>query len=193
MFVLVLGMVIFIGTHLFPEFSAREKLIGRIGLAKYLTLFSLLSIIGMTLIVYGKGLSPFIALWQPPAIFRHITLLLMVISLLLITASIIPNNLRKNLKHPMLIGVATWSTAHLLANGDLSSIILFGCFLIFSIFKIISLIRRSTNKNTIETPNESRLKTKTSRILDITTIVAGLSMYGILLYFHQNFTGVPIL
>jgi uncharacterized membrane protein len=100
----------------------------------YLLLFSLLSAVALILIVMGYGqmqgqakLNP--ELWTPPTWLRHLTLLLMLPAMILLVAAYVPSRIRTAAKHPMLAAVKLWAFAHLLANGDLASVILFGSFL----------------------------------------------------------------
>lgn len=131
-FLLILGLVLFIGAHLFvTRRDARGRLIARIGEGAYKGLFSLVSAIGVGLIVWGFGryrAHEWIDVWSPPPWTRHVTITLMLFSMILFVASYIRGRIYTTVKHPMLAGTKLWALGHLIANGDLGSILLFGSF-----------------------------------------------------------------
>jgi uncharacterized membrane protein len=142
----ILGLVIFLGTHVFVTMrDRRDALVARIGDWPYRGLFSLVSIVGIVLIGYGfaayRATGP-IMLWYPPAWTRHIVVALMWPASIMVAAAYIPGNIKRVLKHPMLVGVKTWAFAHLCANGDLGGIILFGSVLAWAVYDRITLKRR---------------------------------------------------
>ena len=107
--------------------------------------YSVASLAGLALIVWGFGhyrASGWIDIWHPPAVLKHVTEGLMLFAVILVTASYIRGRIYTTLKHPMLVGIKLWAVAHLIANGDLGSIILFGSFLAWAVFDRISLKRR---------------------------------------------------
>ena len=121
--ILILGLAVFIGTHVFVSLRGeRERLIARVGEGPYKGAFSLLSILGVVLIVYGFRRTEFIAIWTPPAFLRHLTEALMWPAFISLAAAYVPGNIKKALKHPMLVSVKLWAFAHLLSNGDLEDI-----------------------------------------------------------------------
>ena len=128
--ILVLGLAVFFATHIFVTFrDARAAAMARLGQNGYRGLFALVSIVGLALIVWGYGqyhAHALIPVWSPPAFMRHITVGLMLFAVIFFTAAFIPSHIKAKLKHPMLAGVKTWALAHLLSNGDLGSILLFG-------------------------------------------------------------------
>jgi uncharacterized membrane protein len=143
----ILGLVLFLGAHLFVAWRGRrDALISRIGRGPYLGLFTLVSIVGLVLIGYGfaryraEGLIP---LWYPPPWTRHIVEALMWPASIAVVAAYIPGNIKRVLKHPMLVGVKTWAFAHLCANGDLGGIVLFGAVLVWAVYDRITLKHRS--------------------------------------------------
>jgi uncharacterized membrane protein len=143
----ILGLVIFIGAHVFVTMrDHRAAIIARIGEGPYKGLFSLVSIIGIVLIGYGFALyrdAGLIAVWNPPGWTRHIVEFLMWPASIMIVAAYIPGNIKRALKHPMLAGVKTWAFAHLCANGDLGGIILFASVLAWAVYDRITLKHRS--------------------------------------------------
>jgi uncharacterized membrane protein len=144
--VMILGLVLFLGIHLFiTKRDARADLIARIGEGGYKIAFSLVSVVGLVLIVWGYAnyrATGWIDVWYPPVAMKHVTILLMLPAVIMIAASYIRGRIYITLKHPMLAGIKLWALAHLLANGDLGSIILFGSFLAWAVFDRISLKRR---------------------------------------------------
>lgn len=143
--ILIAGLLIFVGTHVFVTFrEARAKLKERLGQA-YRPLFALVSALGIVLVIYGYGtyrVQGIIPVWSPPAIMRHFTVALMLVSVVFLTAAFIPSHIKSRLKYPMLAAVKTWAFAHLLANGDLGSILLFGAFLGWAVYARIAAKRR---------------------------------------------------
>jgi uncharacterized membrane protein len=145
--VLILGLVVFLGAHVFvTRREARAALVGRVGEWPYKGLFSLVSLAGLVLIVWGYAqyrATGYVQVWTPPTWMRHVTVALVWPAIILVTAAYIPGNIKRTLKHPMLAGVKLWAFAHLLSNGDLGSIILFGAILAWAVYDRISLKRRT--------------------------------------------------
>ena len=145
--VLVIGLAVFIGAHVFITFrDARAAAIARMGEGPYKGLFSLVALIGILLIGYGFGLyraTGWVDVWYPPAWMRHVTVALTWPAIVLVVAAYVPGEIKRRLKHPFLVGVKLWALAHLLANGDLGSIVLFGSILAWAVYDRITLKRRS--------------------------------------------------
>ncbi len=137
MFVLIIGLVLFLGVHSVRIFSDnwRTAQVMRYGERPWKLAYTLVSLVGFGLIIWGYGLArhdPLI-LWMPPVAMRHVAALLTAISFILIAAAYVPrNNFKARLHHPMVLGVKVWAFAHLLANGTLADLILFGSFLIWA-------------------------------------------------------------
>ena len=144
---LILGLVLFLGVHtLTTQRDLRARFIVSMGEGGFKGVYSLVSLAGLALIVWGFAAyrsAGMIEIWQPPAAFRHITEALMLPAVILVVASYVRGKIYTTLKHPMLVGVKLWAVAHLLANGDLGSIILFGSILAWAVFDRISLKRRA--------------------------------------------------
>jgi uncharacterized membrane protein len=186
--IMIVGLAVFIGGHLFTtQRKARADLIARIGEGPYKGIYSLLSFIGLALIVYGFAqyrATGWIEVWSPPAWTRHLAALLVLIAIICIVAAYIPGNIKRVLKHPMLVGVKLWATAHLISNGDLGSIILFGSILGWAVVDRISLKRR-TDAGGLVIPVGGWPR-------DAIAIVVGLLLYLALgLWFHPYVIGVP--
>jgi uncharacterized membrane protein len=145
--VMILGLVLFLGVHLLTtQRGLRARFVVSMGEGGYKGFYSLVSLAGLGLMVWGFAhyrSAGMINVWYPPAAFRHITEALMLPAVILVAASYIRGRIYATLKHPMLAGVKLWAAAHLLANGDIGSIILFGAFLAWAVFDRISLKRRS--------------------------------------------------
>jgi uncharacterized membrane protein len=143
MTLLIIGIIVFLGIHTLPTIPGlRDRLIGRIGENGYKLLFSLLSIAGFVLLVYGFAKAPVIQVWTPPAWTRWVAIVLMLPAFIFLVAAYVPGQIKAKLKHPFLVAIKTWALAHLIANGDLASIILFGSFLAYAVYDRITLKRR---------------------------------------------------
>ena len=184
----ILGLVVFLGMHVFVTMRDRRAVVvARIGEWPYRGLFSLVSIVGIVLIGYGfaayRAAGP-IMVWYPPGWTRHIVVALMWPASIMVAAAYIPGNIKRVLKHPMLVGVKTWAFAHLCANGDLGGIILFGSVLAWAVYDRITLKRRKD----AGAPPIPVGGTKN----DIIAIVVGTIIYLALGFvFHPVVIGVP--
>jgi uncharacterized membrane protein len=186
--ILILGLIVFIAPHvLVTQREMRASMIGRVGEGTYKLLFSLASIIGVVLIGWGFAryrATGWIDIWYPPAWTRHITVALVWPAIILVIAAYIPGNIKRTLKHPMLAGVKLWAFAHLLSNGDLGSIVLFGSILAWAVYDRISLKRRTD-------PGAPPIPVGDLRN-DVIAIVVGTLVYLVLgFYFHPYVIGVP--
>ncbi len=135
---LILGLVIFLGMHSVRILADgwRTRVIARMGLQPWKGAYALLSLLGFALIVVGFGearLNP-VWVWHPPLPMRHMAALLTLVSFVFLVATYVPGNaIKARLRHPMLLGTKVWALAHLLANGKLADIVLFGAFLVWAI------------------------------------------------------------
>ena len=138
MAMLLLGLVLFLGVHSVRIVADgwRTATVAKIGEKKWKGAYTLVSLAGFALLVYGYGQArqaP-VALWSPPRGMNHLAALLMVVSFVLVAAAYVPRNgIRARLHQPMILGVKTWALAHLLANGNLADVVLFGAFLAWAI------------------------------------------------------------
>jgi uncharacterized membrane protein len=184
----ILGLVIFLGAHVFVTMRGhRAALVARIGEWPYRGLFSLVAIVGILFIAYGFAsyrAAGFIVVWNPPAWTRHIVVALMWPASIMVAAAYIPGNIRRVLKHPMLVGVKTWAFAHLCANGDLGGMILFGSVLAWAVYDRITLKHRS-DAGTPPIPDGGVRN-------DMIAVVVGTIIYLALGFvFHPIVIGVP--
>jgi uncharacterized membrane protein len=138
MSLLILGLVLFLGVHSVRIVAEgwRARQLARWGEGPWKALFSLASLVGLVLIVWGYGLarqSP-VLLWAPPVAMRHAASSLTLAAFVLVVAAYVPRNaLRSKLHHPMVLGVKLWALAHLLSNGNLADLLLFGSFLLWAV------------------------------------------------------------
>jgi uncharacterized membrane protein len=190
--VLVLGLVVFLGAHTFVTARpARAAAMQRLGTGPYMGLFAVVSVIGVLLIGWGFGLyrqSGWIDVWTPPAWMRHVTILLMWPSIVLVVAAYLPGHIKRAAKHPMLAGVKLWAFAHLLSNGDLGSIILFGSFLGWAVYDRIAVKRREAAGEVTNIQYGEGGWTN-----DVIALALGTFVYFALAYtFHPAIIGVPV-
>jgi uncharacterized membrane protein len=184
--ILVAGLVVFIGAHVFVTMrDQRAALIGRIGEWPYKGLLALASVIGLVLIGYGFGeyrATDWIDVWYPPHWTYYVTELLMWPASIFVVAAYIRGNIWRTLKHPMLVGVKTWAVAHLISNGDLGSILLFGSFVLWAGYDRMTLKHRAdAGAPTIPAGGHRN---------DIIALVVGTVLYLVLgLVFHPLVVG----
>jgi uncharacterized membrane protein len=188
--VMILGLVLFFAAHIFTtKRDARAQAIARLGEGTYKILYSVASLAGLALIVWGFGhyrATGWIDVWYPPKAMKHITVALMLPAVILVVASYLRGRIYATLKHPMLAGVKLWAFAHLLANGDLGSIILFGSFLGWGVYDRISLKHR---KDPGGPPIPVGGVTN-----DLIAVVVGIVAYLALAFaFHPVVIGVPVM
>jgi uncharacterized membrane protein len=140
---LILGLILFLGAHSVRVVADnwRAETIAAWGDKAFKGVYTLVSILGFYLLVVGYGearLQP-LALWNPPIFTRHISMLLMLLSSILLIATYIPSNhFKMRLRHPMVLSVKVWALSHLLANGNLADLVLFGSFLIWAVLNFRS-------------------------------------------------------
>ena len=186
--VLIVGLIVFFAAHAFVTFrGARAAAIERLGLTAYRALFALVAIAGLAVIVWGYGeyrAHDWVQIWSPPAFMRHITVGLMLIAVIIFTAAVIPSHIKVWLHHPMLAGIKTWALAHLLSNGDLGSILLFGSFLVWGVGTRVAAKRRGDLGVTTAPVGWTN---------DVIVVVLGVVIFLALGYaFHPIVIGVPV-
>jgi uncharacterized membrane protein len=193
MIFLVLGLVLFLGVHaLTMQRGLRSSLIDRFGANGFKGLYTVASLIGLLLIIYGFGVyraTGWINVWYPPVWTRHFALLLMLPVFVLLATNMSTSWIAARVKHPMLLAVKIWATAHLLANGDLGSILLFGSFLAWAVMARISTKRRpeeiARQANAVAVPFGTR---------DIIALAVGATLYvATILWLHPLLIGVAVL
>jgi uncharacterized membrane protein len=144
---LIIGLVLFLGAHSIRIFADgwRTAQVARMGQGPWKGLYTLVSLVGFGLIVWGFGQArqeP-VVLWPSPVWTRHLAALLTLLAFVLVAAAYVPgNHLKAKLGHPMVAGVKIWALAHLLANGRLADAVLFGSFLLWAVLCFSSARRR---------------------------------------------------
>jgi uncharacterized membrane protein len=188
MIILILGLLLFLGTHAFTmNRSGRAALIGKLGEGGYKGAYTALSLIGLLLIIWGYGsyrASGYIELWSPPVWTRHLAVLIMLPALPLLFSAYAKGFVKARLKHPMILAVKVWATAHLIANGDLGSVLLFGSFLLWAVVGFMSMRRRPVDEAASFVPNPGQ---------DAAAILGGLILYGAMIGgLHRYLIGVGV-
>jgi uncharacterized membrane protein len=179
MLVLILGLVIFLGAHSVRIFAAdwRQDMRARIGEGPWRGLYSLVSLAGLVLIVWGFGLArqnP-IVVWEPPVWTRHIAILLNLIAFVLLAVYLVPSGkLKARLGHPMLLAVKTWAFAHLLANGTFGDIVLFGSLLVWAVADFVANRWRERAAGTIHVAGPAHN--------DAVAVVLGVALWAAILW-----------
>jgi uncharacterized membrane protein len=187
--VMILGLVLFLGVHtLTMRRELRARVIASTGEGGYKIGYSLASALGLVLIIWGFAryrATGWVDVWYPPVGLKHVTVALMLPAVILVVASYIRGRIYTTLKHPMLTGIKLWAAAHLLANGDLGSIILFGAFLGWAVFDRISLKHRTDSGGPpipVGGPGN-----------DLIAVAVGVVAYLALAFaFHPVVIGVPV-
>lgn len=144
---LVLGLIIFLGVHsvriVADDWRTQTRL--RLGVLPWKALYSLASVLGFTLMLWGFSLArqqP-LQLWQPPLVMRHLASLLTLVSFVLLAAAYVPGNgIKARVHHPMVLAVSMWALAHLLSSGQLAQELLFGSFLLWAVVDLKAARRR---------------------------------------------------
>lgn len=177
MIILLLGLLLFFGPHSVRIFADgwRTRTIARAGLLPWKGMYALASLAGFALMVWGYGEVRYESalLYAPPAFMRYIAGLLMLVSLVLVAAAYVPrNHIKAALGHPMVAGVKVWAFAHLLTNGRLVDVLLFGAFLAWAIVSFITSRRRDRAAGTVY-PQGDELRT-------VLTVIAGVGAWAAL-------------
>jgi len=186
---LILGLVLFLGVHSVRIFADdwRTQTISRIGFLPWKGIYALLSIAGFVLLVWGYGQSRFesMVLYNPPLYTRYIAALLMLVSLVLVAAAYVPrNHIKRALGHPMIVGVKVWAFAHLISNGRLVDVLLFGAFLAWAVADYIAARKRDRAAGTVYPDGDE--------LLTVVTVIAGVGGWAALVSgLHLWLIGVP--
>jgi uncharacterized membrane protein len=188
MTLLIAGLIVFLGVHSVRIVADdwRGAQIARMGEGAYKGIYSLTSAAGLALIVlgYAQARTAPIVLWDPPLWTRHLSALLMLFAFVLIAAAYVPrNHIRIAFKHPMVLGVKIWAAGHLLANGTLADLLLFGAFLVWAVFNFRAARGRDRRLG--------RTDAKATLAGDVATIVIGAAFWAAFaVYLHAWLIGV---
>lgn len=188
MTLLVVGIVLFLGMHSIRILAEplRTKMIAALGLRGFKSLYSVLSLMGLVLIVIGYGQARLDPTWlyHPPPFLRHLNMLLMLLVFPALLAAHLPGSVQRWLKHPLLVATMAWSVAHLLVNGSLVAVVLFGSFLVWAIADRIAVIKRLDSVNP---------QLPASAINDLIVIIGGLGLYAAFAFWlHPILFGVAV-
>lgn len=186
---LLLGLVLFIGAHSVSIVNDpwRNRMAARMGEWSWKGVYALVSIAGFALIVWGYGLArqdP-VVLYTPPAWLHSVAMVLLVPVFPLLLAAYLPGRIQAAARHPMLAATKLWAVAHLLANGMLADVLLFGVFLVWAVLDRISMKRRTQRPVPGIPP---------SRANDLIAVVGGLALYAAFVFWlHGGLIGVPLI
>lgn len=178
MSLLIAGLVVFLGIHSIRIFAegGRQALIGRLGASGFKGLYTVVSLAGFALIVYGYGEARMTTslVWNPPVATRHLAALLTLVAFVFLAASYVPGNrIKRAVAHPMVIGVKVWAFAHLLSNGTVADIVLFGSFMVWAALDFRAARARDRNGD---------IKPTTEAFLSRDFLVVGAGVIGWLVF-----------
>jgi uncharacterized membrane protein len=188
MTMLIAGLVLFLGVHTFTTLrAARSAVVQRLGEGPYKGLYSLVSAVGLVLIVWGFGRyrsDGYVPVWTPPGWLHPVALVLMWLSFVALAAAYSPaGGIKGMLRHPMLVSVKAWALAHLLVNGDLGSMILFAAFLTWAVYDRIAVKKRGDGGARSASGYGAG---------DVIALAAGSVAYAALFWLHPWLFGVPV-
>ncbi len=188
MMYLIAGLVLFLGVHSTRVFANnwRNQTLARMGEKPFKGVYSVLSLAGFVLLVWGYGQARQLGvmLWNPPTGMRHIAALLTLLAFVLWAASGVPRNqIKAKLHHPMVLSVKVWALAHLLANGSLADTVLFGSFLLWAVVLFAASRKRDRREQTVYPAGTTNMT--------IVTVVAGLAFWAVFAFWlHRLLIGV---
>lgn len=189
MVTLVIGLILFLGIHCVRIFAPafRESQIATRGEGAWKGIYTIVSIAGLAMMIWGFGEARLTLplIYEPPVWMKHINATLMLASFIVLMSGYFPSGkIRAAVKHPMVTATKIWAFGHLLANGDLASVLLFGSFLVWGVLTRISYKRRGDLGTTVSGPVAN----------DILPVVAGVILYGLFVWkLHVWLIGVSAL
>ena len=192
---LILGLVLFLGAHSVRIWADgwRNQTIEAYGEKAFKGVNALVSILGFYLLVvgYGEARLQTVALWNPPIFTKHISMLLMLLSSILLIAAYIPrNHFKMRLKHPMVLSVKVWALSHLLANGNLADLVLFGSFLIWAVLNFRSARARDRAQVQNSDANEEAAL-KPNLLATLIALFGGMGLWAVITFvLHAKVVGV---
>ncbi|TPP11731.1 NnrU family protein [Rhizobium glycinendophyticum] len=187
MTLLILGIILFLATHLIrvvaPGF--RLSMIERFGETGWRVINSILSLLSLVVLIWGYATAPFVNVWFPPMGMNHLTITLMLIAMICLVAGFLPaGHIATKTKHPIVLSIKIWAAAHLLANGDLASILLFGALLAWGVVLRINYKRRVRAGDLV-------LRPFVSARFDAIAVVVGLVVWALITFkLHELLIGV---
>jgi uncharacterized membrane protein len=200
---LILGLILFLGAHSVRMVADgwRTRCIEAWGEKAFKGVYALVALLGFYLLVvgYGEARLETVALWNPPRFTKHISILLMLFSSILLMAAYIPrNHFKMRMGHPMVLSVKVWALSHLLANGNLADVVLFGAFLIWAVlnFRSARARDRAMSLNAAQdaadlTLSESETKNQAKLLSTVITLVGGMAIWALITFvLHAKLVGV---
>ena len=185
MTLLVVGLVLFFVLHLIPSAaSLRAALVEGLGEKPYRGVFAAIALASLAMIVWGFSRAPVELQYVPPTWGRHVAMTVVPIALVLFAAANMPTHIRALVRHPMLLGLLLWALAHLLANGETRSVVLFGGFALFAVVETVSAVARGKAPPAEPAPRYA---------MDAAAVVGGLLVAGLLMRFHGALFGMPLM
>lgn len=182
MTLLVIGLIVFFAIHILSSTPLRAPLVSRLGDLPFKGVYTLVSFIGLGLIIVGKANAPFEPVWNALPALRPVTLPVMWLCFVLLPAAHMKGNIKRVTRHPMLWGILLWSLAHLAVNGDLASMLLFGSFAVYSVYAMLSQTRRG-----------ARLQAEAVAVkYDLIVLAAGSVVFVALWQLHGVLFGLPL-
>ncbi len=183
MWLLIAGLIVFFGVHLIPTaVPLRQRLASWKGENLYKLGFTFIAAAGLVLLGFGKSMAPRIVVYEPPGWTYHVSWVLAWLAVTIFPAAYLPSNLKRVIRHPFLWGVALWALAHLLTNGDLASLLLFGSFAVYAFFDMWSANRRGAELSTRRYPFWR----------DGLLVAVGMAAYLLLVKLHPLLFGVAV-
>ena len=188
MLILTIGLLLFLGAHSVRIFAEgwRARTIARIGAGPWKGAYTLVSLLGFGLIIWGFGLArqqP-VVLWQPPVALKHLNSLFTLIAFVLLVAAYVPGNwFKARVHHPMVVGVKLWAFGHLLATATLADAVLFGAFVAWAVLDFRAARQRDRAQGTVYAPGRA--------IPTVITVVIGCVAWAVFaLWLHARWIGV---
>ena len=192
---LILGLILFLGAHSVRIWADgwRNQTIEAYGEKAFKGVYALVSILGFYLLVvgYGEARLQTVALWNPPIFTKHISMLLMLLSSILLVATYIPrNHFKMRLGHPMVLSVKVWALSHLLANGNLADLVLFGSFLIWAVLNFRSA--RARDRAQVQNPDAMEdVPLKPNLFATLIALFGGMALWALITFvLHAKVVGV---
>jgi uncharacterized membrane protein len=192
---LILGLILFLGAHSVRIWADgwRNQTIEAYGEKAFKGVYALVSILGFYLLVvgYGEARLQTVALWNPPIFTKHISMLLMLLSSILLMATYIPrNHFKMRLGHPMVLSVKVWALSHLLANGNLADLVLFGSFLIWAVLNFRSA--RARDREQVQNPDAIEdAPLKPNLFATLIALFGGMVLWALITFvLHAKLVGV---
>ena len=192
---LILGLILFLGAHSVRIFADdwRTRTIEARGEKLFKGIYTLVALLGFYLLVVGYGAARLetVALWNPPRFTKHISILLMLFSSILLVAAYIPrNHFKMRLRHPMVLSVKVWALSHLIANGNLADVLLFGAFLIWAVLNFRSARARDRAQVQLSDAREDA-PLKPNLFATLIALFGGMALWAVITFvLHAKVVGV---